>query len=92
MIATDTTGANASATLTVRQRAALSVLVAGAGAGRVTSAPAGIDCGLDCSELYDVGTTITLTTPGTSIPGKSGCESGRALARAIGPACLASIS
>lgn len=31
------------------------------GAGTVTSAPAGIDCGGDCSEDFDDGTTVTLT-------------------------------
>jgi len=29
--------------------------------GTVTSAPAGIDCGGDCDEIYDVNTTVTLT-------------------------------
>jgi alpha-tubulin suppressor-like RCC1 family protein len=78
ILATDTSGANASATFTVRQRAALSVLVAGAGAGRVTAAPAGIDCGVDCSELYDVGTTVTLApTPDSrsTFAGWIGCDS-----------------
>ena len=32
-----------------------------AGSGRVTSAPAGIDCGLDCIESYTSGTVVTLT-------------------------------
>jgi alpha-tubulin suppressor-like RCC1 family protein len=76
--ATDTTGASASATLTVRQRAALSVLLGGGGAGRVTAAPAGIDCGSDCSELYDVGTTIALTpSPDgrSTFGGWTGCDS-----------------
>jgi hypothetical protein len=37
---------------------------AGNGTGTVTSAPVGIDCGADCLEGYDYGTTITLiTTP-----------------------------
>ena len=39
------------------------------GAGRVTSTPAGIDCGADCSEVYALGTRITLTPvaePGSS--------------------------
>lgn len=31
------------------------------GAGRVTSSPAGIDCGSDCSEGYEHGSTVTLT-------------------------------
>ncbi len=32
-----------------------------AGNGHVTSAPAGIDCGADCSQLYTDGTLVTLT-------------------------------
>ena len=40
---------------------ALTVGRAGAGTGGVTSAPAGIDCGADCSEIYDSGTVVTLT-------------------------------
>lgn len=39
----------------------LSVTRTGAGQGSVTSAPAGINCGLDCSELYSYGEEITLT-------------------------------
>ena len=37
------------------------------GGGTVTSSPAGIDCGSDCSEPYPAGTTVTLTA--TSAPG-----------------------
>jgi lipopolysaccharide export system protein LptA len=32
-----------------------------AGSGTITSSPAGIDCGADCSELYTAGTGVTLT-------------------------------
>jgi len=39
----------------------LTVTRAGVGTGTVTSAPAGIDCGADCSEPYPPGTVITLT-------------------------------
>jgi hypothetical protein len=38
----------------------LVVARAGAGEGTVTSNPAGIDCGTDCSERYTFGTTVTL--------------------------------
>lgn len=40
--------------------------VARTGPGLVTSTPAGVDCGLDCSERYVAGTTVTLmaSTPG----------------------------
>jgi len=46
----------------------LSVKVEGDGSGTVTSSPAGINCGSDCTETYDQGTGVTLTaTPqGTS--------------------------
>jgi hypothetical protein len=40
---------------------ALTVARAGAGAGTVTSSPAGISCGADCSESYAGGTVVTLS-------------------------------
>jgi len=40
---------------------ALAVDKAGAGSGTVTSEPAGIDCGLDCSKSYESGTVVRLT-------------------------------
>ncbi len=49
--------------------------------GRVTSAPAGIDCGSDCSELYDVNTAVTLTanpTPDAIFSAWSGACNGTA--------------
>jgi alpha-tubulin suppressor-like RCC1 family protein len=75
--ATDTSGATASTTLTVRDRVTLSVLPAGAGMGSVTSSPPGIDCGTDCSEPYDSGTTVTLTASAASnsnFAGWGGCD------------------
>jgi hypothetical protein len=57
----------------------LSVAKRGAGRGRVTSKPAGIDCGRDCSEPYRAGTSVTLTaTParGSRFAGWSGACSG----------------
>ncbi len=39
----------------------LVVTKVGSGGGIVTSAPAGIDCGADCSGTFDDGTTVTLT-------------------------------
>ena len=47
----------------------------GAGTGTVTSTPAGIDCGADCTELFPAGTVVTLTaTPasGSTFTGWSG--------------------
>ncbi|MEW6001249.1 MAG: choice-of-anchor D domain-containing protein [Nitrospirota bacterium] len=39
----------------------LTVSKNGTGTGTVTSSPAGINCGSDCSETYNAGTTVTLT-------------------------------
>lgn len=39
----------------------LTVTKVGRGKAKVSSSPAGISCGLDCSEVYGVGTTVTLT-------------------------------
>lgn len=39
----------------------LGVTKSGTGSGTVTSAPAGIDCGSDCSENYPQGQSVTLT-------------------------------
>ena len=53
----------------------LTVSVVGTGSGTVTSSPAGIDCGSDCSESYTSGTAVTLTaTPagGSTFAGWSG--------------------
>jgi List-Bact-rpt repeat protein len=75
--ATDTTGANASTTLTVRQRPMLTVVTAGGGTGAVSSNPPGIACGADCSEAYDAGTAVTLTATASNtsdLNGWSGCD------------------
>jgi Divergent InlB B-repeat domain/WD40-like Beta Propeller Repeat len=53
----------------------LTVTKAGGGGGTVTSSPAGIDCGTNCSQPYDAGTMVTLTaTPNltSSFAGWSG--------------------
>ena len=39
----------------------LSVSVAGGGTGKITSTPAGIDCGSTCSKEFEADTTVTLT-------------------------------
>jgi YD repeat-containing protein len=57
----------------------LTVVKSGAGSGTVTSSPSGIDCGSDCSESYNQGTSVTLTaTPasGSTFGGWSGACSG----------------
>jgi hypothetical protein len=61
------------------QQFTLTVTKAGPGSGTVTSNPAGINCGNDCSESYDQGTSVTLTaTPasGSTFGGWSGACSG----------------
>ena len=48
------------------QSYALTVTKDGTGSGTVTSDPAGINCGSDCTNTYNSGTNVTLTaTPAT---------------------------
>lgn len=54
----------------------LTVTRAGNGNGAVTSAPAGIDCGADCSQAYIPGTTVTLTATAVSGSGFVGWSGG----------------
>ncbi len=57
----------------------LDVSRAGTGSGTVTSSPAGISCGSDCSESYASGTSVTLTASpaaGSTFAGWSGACSG----------------
>ena len=75
--ATDASGASASTTLTVVGQANLTVFRTGAGTGTVTSNPAGINCGTDCSQVYTNGTVVTLTATAASnstFAGWSGCD------------------
>jgi subtilase family serine protease len=71
---TMTSGKTCTATFNV-QRFTLSVTKTGTGSGTVSSAPTGITCGADCSELYNSGTTVTLTATvaaGSTFAGWSG--------------------
>ena len=57
----------------------LTVTKAGTGSGTVTSSPAGISCGADCSEPYNSGTVVTLSqaaTAGSTFTGWSGACTG----------------
>ncbi len=60
----------------------LTVTKAGAGAGSVTSSPAGIDCGSSCAAMFATGSSVTLTaapSSGSSFAGWSGaCSNGGA--------------
>jgi VWFA-related protein len=56
----------------------LSVVTDGTGLGLVTSSPAGIDCGSDCSEPFAPGTVVDLTpnpNAGSILAGWTGCDS-----------------
>jgi hypothetical protein len=56
----------------------LTVTKTGTGSGTVTSTPAGINCGSDCSEVYPQGTVVTLTAmpnEGSDLSGWTNCDS-----------------
>lgn len=54
----------------------LSVATLGQGSGRVTSMPAGIDCGANCQVVLPVGTSVTLTASPSSSDFRFGSWSG----------------
>lgn len=55
----------------------LTVNRVGAGRGRVTSVPPGVDCGADCDQIYPYDTEITLTATAEAGSTFRGFESGR---------------
>lgn len=59
-IAAGSNAASATATFELVQHL-FTVILAGTGTGTVTSSPAGITCGTDCTEGYTSGTAVTLT-------------------------------
>ncbi len=66
----------------------LTVSRSGAGTGTITSVPAGINCGTDCTQSYTSGTVVTLTSlpsPGSVLSGWSGACTGL-------PVCVVTMS
>ena len=77
---TMTAATTVTATFTL-QTFALTVTKAGNGAGNVTSNPAGIACGVDCTQSYNYNTMVTLTaapSTGSTFTGWSGSCTGTA--------------
>jgi hypothetical protein len=71
----DLTAAEIQSLVTGATLSTLQVQKTGTGGGTVTSSPAGIDCGSDCSETYPSGTVVTLTAtpdPSSTFAGWSG--------------------
>jgi len=72
---TVTINADTSVTATFNKKPTLNVIKTGTGEGTITSLSAGINCGADCTEVYEFGTIVVLTaTPnaGSSFAGWSG--------------------
>ena len=85
-------------TITVQPSATtygLTVSKAGAGAGTVSSSPAGISCGADCTENYTAGTSVTLTAApaaGSAFAGWSGACSGTSSTCVVGMTAARSVT
>jgi hypothetical protein len=97
-----TMGADRSVTAVFKDLYILSVAKTGSGAGIVTSSPAGISCGSDCSQRYVSETMVTLRpapASGSSFRGWSGacsgtgtCQVTMTAARSVGAAFTRSAS
>jgi len=75
--------------------AMLTVTVAPANGGTVTSIPGGIDCGIDCSQAYALDTVVALTpTPaaGFTFSGWSGSGCGASVTMSAARACTATFA
>jgi hypothetical protein len=87
-----------SVTATFVERYPLTVTVAKVGSkasGTVTSSPAGISCGSDCSETYNAGTSVKLTAKaggGSRFSGWSGACSGTATTCTVGMTAVRAVT
>jgi hypothetical protein len=77
-------------TVTFTNGNTLTVTKLGSGTGTVTSAPAGINCGTDCTEVYTPGQVVTLTA--TAAAGSFVNAWGGACASAAGTTCTVTMS
>ena len=86
----------ATVTITVNATFSLTVTKAGTGSGVVTSTPLGIDCGIDCTEVYGSGTVVTLTAAadvGSTFAGWSGdCDAAGSVTMTADRACTATFT
>ncbi|MBI4691672.1 MAG: VCBS repeat-containing protein [Nitrospirae bacterium] len=73
----ETVTENISLTPVATQQYTLTASKSGTGSGTVTSSDGLINCGSDCSEIYNSGTSVTLTATDTcsTFGGWSGCDS-----------------
>lgn len=72
---------------------AFSVAKSGAGTGTVTSTPAGINCGVDCDEIYLGGTVVTLTAAPATGSAFAGWSLGTGSASCTGTAtCVVTVN
>lgn len=68
----------------------LTVTPAGGGDGRVTSAPAGVDCGTTCAHDFDYGTSVVLTA--TPLAGTSSFAGWGGARRGTSPTCTVAMT